>query len=439
MATTQEATDIQQVEIDSLDNILGVPGGENIILPTEDQKKPSIFSKEKVDFKFIDTPDPKVIVDETPEQKLAKEKAATEKATGATVLKTQAEKDAELAAKNITKAAEVEILRDVLEEIKPDIDDKTKIGRPTTDKNALVESTKKLIEKGLLVPFDDDKKIEDYTSKDFEELYEANINDREAKVREETPLQFFDSLPDEMKAAAKYIADGGKDMKGMFRILSEVEEAKDLDPKKEADQPVIVREYLRATRFGTEDDITEEIDSWKDRNELDKKAEKFKPKLDAMQEQRINQKLKAQDDMRKSQLEASKHYVHDVYETLKPAELSGLKLDKKTQGMLYSGLVQPNYPSISGKPTNLLGHLLEKYQYVEPNHGLIAEALWLLADPDAYKAKIKELGSTAQVEKTVRQLKIAENDKKSNSTTVVEKDEVKTRTLPRNDNFFKRA
>ena len=28
--------------------------------------------------------------------------------------------------------------------------------------------------------------------------------------------------------------------------------------------------------------------------------------------------------------------------------------------MLYNGLVQPNYPSVSGTNTNLLGHLLEK-------------------------------------------------------------------------------
>jgi hypothetical protein len=59
------------------------------------------------------------------------------------------------------------------------------------------------------------------------------------------------------------------------------------------------------------------------------------------------------------------------------------------QGLLFSGLVQPNYPSISGKPTNLLGHLLEKYQFVEPRHDLIAEALWLLADPNGYKGKVK--------------------------------------------------
>ena len=83
--------------------------------------------------------------------------------------------------------------------------------------------------------------------------------------------------------------------------------------------------------------------------------------------------------------------------------------------MLYSGLVQPNYPSISGKPTNMLGHLLEKYQFVEPRHDLIAEALWLLADPDGYKSKVRDQGTKAAIEKTVRQLKTEESRKITSS------------------------
>jgi hypothetical protein len=129
--------------------------------------------------------------------------------------------------------------------------------------------------------------------------------------------------------------------------------------------------------------------------------------------------------------------MQNVYETLKPGEINGVKIDRRTQEMLYAGLVQPQYPSISGRPTNMLGHLLEKYQYVEPNHGLIAEALWLLADPESYKTKIKEQGQNAQNEKTVRMLKTEEARRTSNSA-VVEKEEVKQKTIKRNNNFFKR-
>jgi hypothetical protein len=85
----------------------------------------------------------------------------------------------------------------------------------------------------------------------------------------------------------------------------------------------------------------------------------------------------------------------------------------------------------------MLGHLLEKYQYVEPRHDLIAEALWLLSDPDGYKAKIKDVGKQAQVEKTVRQLK-TEEARRTVSSPVVESEEKVQRRIPRNDSFFKR-
>jgi hypothetical protein len=86
----------------------------------------------------------------------------------------------------------------------------------------------------------------------------------------------------------------------------------------------------------------------------------------------------------------------------------------------------------------MLGHLLEKYQYVEPKHDLIAEALWLLADPEGYKAKIMEKGSNASVEKTVRTLK-TEQAKMASSAPVIEKEETTQRRIPRSSgNIFKR-
>jgi hypothetical protein len=46
---------------------------------------------------------------------------------------------------------------------------------------------------------------------------------------------------------------------------------------------------------------------------------------------------------------------------------------------------------------------------------LIAEALWLLADPNGYKGKVREQGSKQATEKTVRQLKTEESRKISSS------------------------
>ncbi len=399
MSTEKETTEVSQVEV-NLDELLGIPGADNVMLPEE--KKPSVFTDPKVDTSFLDTPD---------EEDEEKEK---------TISKTEVDN----------------LLDEPLKD--EDADDAPKAtGRPKLDKSGTAELVKKLIDKGQIVPFDDDKPIEEYTLKDFEELLEANFNERENKVRQDTPREFFEALPEELQAAAKYVADGGEDLRGLFRILAEVEEHRQLDPRDKNDQEYIVREYLRATNFGNEDEIEEEIDQWRDRGDLESKALKFKPKLDKMQEHVVAQKLAQQEHMKKQQQQAAQAYMHNVYETLKNGELGGLKLDKKTQGMLYAGLVQPNYPSISGKPTNMLGHLLEKYQYVEPRHDLIAEALWLLSDPDGYKAKIKDVGKQAQVEKTVRQLK-TEEARRTVSSPIVESEEKVQRRIPRNDSFFKR-
>jgi hypothetical protein len=93
---------------------------------------------------------------------------------------------------------------------------------------------------------------------------------------------------------------------------------------------------------------------------------------------------------------------------------------------------------MSGKKTNLLGHLLEKYQFVEPNYGLIAEAAWLLSDPDGYRNKVQEIGKNKAVEKTVRQLKTEQSSRASSTAGNIKDDEPQRRTIARPGNFFKR-
>jgi hypothetical protein len=203
---------------------------------------------------------------------------------------------------------------------------------------------------------------------------------------------------------------------------------RDLDPNDEYDQAEIARQYLYTTNFGTPEEIEEEINDWRDMDKLSQKANQFKPKLDRMQEEIVARQLAEQEVKKQQQENAARQYTDNVYGTLANGEIGGIKLDRKVQSMLYSGLVQPNYPSISGKQTNLLGHLLEKYQFVEPRHDLIAEALWLLADPDGYKSKIKDQGSKQAVEKTVRQLKTEQSRKITSSVNDDREYDPKTRT-----------
>jgi len=308
----------------------------------------------------------------------------------------------------------------------------------------LVEFLKKRIESKEMFAFDDydenKQSLEDYlgslAEKDVEELWQANVSNLKQEVAAQTPAQFFESLPEELQYAAKYVADGGQDLKGLFGALAHVEAVREMDITDDSDQEVIVRSYLQATNFGNSEEIEEEITNWKDLGTLEKKAKQFKPKLDHMQEEVLHYKIAEQEKMKQQQENAADAYMQNVFEALRPAEINGLKLDKKTQAQLYSGLVQPQYPSISGKPTNLLGHLLERYQFVEPNYPLIAEALWLLSSPEDYRQSLMKQGKNQAVEQTVRQLKTEQNRKQTSS--YFEEEDNKPKKISRPQNIFKR-
>ena len=415
---------VEQVDI-NLDEIFNAaPSGADMI-QDEKAKPKNIFSglTEKADMSFAD-PD-NTDVDDLSTKVEEKEELTEE------VEAVEVKEDADDILDNLDGSNEAD------EEVK----EKETRGRKSI--SGISDVFSKLIKEDKIVPFDDDKALDEYTAKDWEELIQANLDEKANEVRRETPKQFFQSLPQELQIAAKYVADGGKDLKGMFATLSQVEQHKELNIKKAGDQEKIITEYLSATGYGTAEDIQEEIEIWKDLGKLETQASKFKPKLDKMQEKVVAQKLQEQELKKKQQENASQAYMKNVYETLKEGKLGDLKVDRKTQAMLYNGLVQPNYPSVSGTNTNLLGHLLEKYQFVEPNYGLISEALWLLQDPEAYKAKIMDKGAQKSVEKTVRKLKSEQSNAGGNASLGVQSREEESnksskRKIQRPTNIFKR-
>jgi hypothetical protein len=409
--TINESTTVEELDL-NIDEIFGV-GADSIMTPEEEKSK-SFFKKETVDTTFLDNPD--------------KQTSTTEVSPESTA--------------DIDNLVE-ETIQQLDELISEEETNQAKGGRPKIDKSGLLEIASKMIEEGSLIPFDDDKPLDEYTAADFRELFEANFQEREAAVKQQVPQEFFNSLPRELQVAAKYVADGGQDLKGLFKTLAQVEEVFELDVTNERDQEEITRQYFYATQFGTPEEIEAEIEDLKDLGRLEKKAEQFKPKLDKMQESIVQHKLAEQEAQKQRQAEAAQSYTENVYNTLLNGELNGLKIDRKTQSMLYSGLVQPNYPSISGRNTNLLGHLLEKYQFVEPRHDLIAEALWLLQDPDGYRSKLKSQGSNETVAKTVKTLKTEEGRRLTSSGTNIES-QVRTNSSPKrtlqkpNKNIFSR-
>lgn len=356
---TKVKTEVSEVLVDNLTDLLGDPT-QSVILPdNKKEAKPNVFSSTRVDTSFLDTAEEEE--EEDPEKKPNGDEDGGKKP--------------EVKPEDITEALEFE------EEEEEEEEEQNTVG--------LSKTLEKLIEKGVIVPFEDEKPISEYNEEDWEELLQANLDQKKEEVRDEVVNEFFDNMPEEFQFAAKYFADGGNDLKSLFRHMAEQKEIAELDLSDASNREVVVREYLSATRYGTPEEIEEEIEALKDRGDLEKKANQFKPKLEKMREQVVLYKIKKQDELKKQSVEKARNFMQSVYKTLEPGELGGVKLDAKTQNMLYAGLVQPNYPSISGRPTNLLGHLLEKYQVVEPNLALVSEALWLLSNPEEYKEKIR--------------------------------------------------
>lgn len=423
------SSNVETLDID-LDTIFNAaPSGDDMTLPSGKDSKTTnnIFSgiNKKADFSFAD-PDADDADDLTDNGK-------TTTSNGDLL----ADDD-----DDTTPKASKEDGKSILDSLGEEEDEEKKETRGRKAISGISDVFSKMIKEDKLVPFDDEKSLDEYTAKDWEELIEANLEEKANQVRRETPKQFFSSLPEELQIAARYVADGGTDLKGLFSTLGQVEETRDLNVKSERDQEIIIKEYLNATGYGTSEEIEEEIEIWKDLGKLEQQAAKFKPKLDKMAEQIVIRKVQEQQLKQKQQEQASKAYMQNVYDTLKDGNLGDIKVDRKTQAMLYNGLVQPSYPSVSGRNTNLLGHLLEKYQFVEPNYGLISEALWLLQDPEGYKAKIMDKGAQQSIEQTVRKLKTEQGNHSSTSLGIQDKDEETrrqpTKKLPRTNNIFKR-
>lgn len=423
--TNNQSTTVQTIDVD-IDSWLGAPGADSIVTQGSEDivKKPSLFSQGTPSVDYLDEDDAGTDGDDK-----NKDGDVSRGTTSTKQVLDELDKDLNLGGDN-----------------KDDQDDDKKAGRPKTDKSGLVGFLKKRIESKEMFAFDDydesKQSLDDYlgslSEKDVDELWKANIDNIKTEVANQTPKEFFESLPDELQFAAKYVMDGGSDLKGLFQALGQVQQVRELSIENDNDREIIVRNYLQATNFGDAEEIDEEITTWKDLGVLEKKAKQFKPKLDQMQEEIVQHKLAEQEEMKAQQQQAAQTYTKNVFDALRPGEINGLKLDRKVQEQLYTGLVQPQYASISGRPTNLLGHLLEKHQFVDPNYPLIAEALWLLSDPDNYREQLRKQGGTAAVEKTVRQLKTEQNRKLSSTIQDDDDGRSSSRKIPRSTNIFKR-
>jgi hypothetical protein len=415
--STENKSQVEDVVIDNIDDFLPMPGADSVVTSDEEGDKPNLFTanSKAVNLDFLDKDED---ADKNDDADAALDDLDTTLKTG--------------------------------DDLDEDDEPKKKGGRSKTDKSGLVSFLKKRIENNEMFAFDDydesKQTLDDYlgslSEKDVEELWTANVDNLKQEVAAKTPKEFFESLPEELQYAAEYVSKGGQDLKGLFRALAHVEEVRDLDVREPEHQEIIVRQYLQATGFGNGDQdlIEDQIQEWAEGGNLSKKANQFKPKLDDLQEEMLQAKLAQQEQFKQQQQAKKEAYMSNIYETLKPGELNGVKIDSKRQKFLWDELTTVKYESITGRPTNMLGKLLEDYQFgKEPRYDLIAETLWLLSDPEDYKENIRKQAKNEVVADTVRKLK-TEEARKISSYTRDEDDDNKpaARKITRQTNIFKR-
>ena len=422
-----------EVEVVDMDELLGTKA--SVTIASDEENKNSMFDRKDVDISFLDNPPAGGTDEETPEEVEAR--IQKEKDAAALLEKeTPEEKEARLKKEEEIKAAQV--LADVTKDLGEEDDDeededddpeaKNKGGR----KGALIEAMSKLVEKGTLTLFEDQPDISTYTIEHIEELIESNITAKVNETAQKAPLEVFKRLDPKLQDVVAYALNGGKDVISVLKSVTRSQEVAELSLENEADQERIVREHFRSIDYGDEEAIEDEIASIIDRGELEKKATSFKPKLDEKQASILKKKLDEQEQKVKDAKVASSKYAETIFKVLDSPTLNGIPLNEKVQTMLYHGLSDnTQYQDRNGDPTNALGHLIERYQFGEnADPSILAEALWLMADPQGYRNNVLTLGKQKQDARTVRSLKTAEAEKTTSSNKGDGAKAPTTRTAP---------
>jgi hypothetical protein len=350
-------------------------------------------------------------------------------------------KEAAAASKTETPVQESELVvtdapvKDIDSVLESDEEEEVEVKQDTS---SLFSAIEKLIEDEVIFPFDEEKPIAEYTADDIRELLKANIDHQRKDAVENEVGEFFEALPKQLQYAAKYVAEGGTDLKGLFKALAATEEIKTLDTTTSNGRETVIREYYRAIDWGTDEEIEEELEKLREGGdtELEKVANKFKPKLEKMFEEVTKDKIARQERAQEMAREEAQQYLDNAHEAIKAGKLGSIALDKKTQTSLWAGLTQTSYQTRRGTTTNELGHLLEKYQYTEPNFELMYQVLWLLKDPEGFKESIGKAAKTETVSETARVLRTEQGKKTATTLTKEEKTDNKVgkkaikRTIP---------
>lgn len=287
-------------------------------------------------------------------------------------------------------------------------------GRKPTD---LVSAVNELIEEELLFPFEDGvpKTIEE-----AKELIRLNLSQKEKGSEDKFWENKVSKYSPQIQAIIEYAEKGGTDVAPLLSAISEIERSGDFDIEKEKDQEDVIKEYLKIN--GWDDaDIKEEIETAKDLGKLKTKAEKFLPKLNQMNEQRIQVIMEEQEQSKARAEETRKEYLKNLKVNLDKPKVGEVKLERNDRASLWDALTNIKYTSWNGQPTNGFFKKLEELQTAKDgNYEHFLEIVHLATNREAFIEKIREEIGTKQAAESARKLKIEQTRKATSESSIDE-------------------
>lgn len=314
------------------------------------------------------------------------------------------------------------------EEVKleePTEPEEKKPGRKPSD---IVSMINDLVEVGDLFGFEDGPAK---TIEEAKELIKLNLAETKKSTLDQIWEDKVKTYSPQIQAIINYAERGGSDVSPLLSAISEVEKSTDFDIESEKGQEDIISEYLKVQGW-SEDEIKEEIETAKDLNKLKKKAESFLPKLNQMNQQRLESIMAEQAEREKEADEARRNYLSTIKNTLDKDKLGDIKLTRQDKALIWDGLTDVKYRSWSGQPTNAFFKKLEELQAGDKaDYDHFLEIAYLTLNRGSFKDKIRTEIKTEVTAETSRKLKTLDNKKANTSEGFFEEETNRKPTVKR--------
>lgn len=152
---------------------------------------------------------------------------------------------------------------------------------------------------------------------------------------------YISSKPDDVQKFLEFV-DAGGNPRDFHQLYYESRSWSDIDPSKESNQELIVREALALSGWD-EEDIEAEITDKKDLGKLGPLAEKFHKKLISAEAQNKQALIEAQKELdKKHQAEVQKQWTEFKDNFYNMEDLNGFKLNSKMKDDLWNFMSKPD-------------------------------------------------------------------------------------------------